>query len=194
MSTQHTPVPLPVPSADQASTPQRVPFTTEGRVGITEASRLLGISREAIRQRIRRGQLDAAKIDGIWSILLDAPPPGPTSPLYEQEPNYSAVQVPAGSSTGVYDRLLHQIEAENQFLRQECAQLHELVRVEQEHRRREQDNHQQQVSELHVLLQRAQAQIPMPAAAAAPVQEAEPVEPESSPEEPPRRRWWWPFS
>jgi hypothetical protein len=89
----------------------------------------------------------------------------------------------------VNDRLLRQLEAENSFLRQECAQLHDLIRIEQESRRREQDHHQQQVSELHVLLQRAQAQIPMPtAAASAEPQDTEPVE------ETPKRRWWWPFS
>lgn len=194
MSTPNTLVPLLDQEPVQASTPELSLYTSSRRVGITEASQVLGITREAIRQRIRRGQLDAVKIDGTWSILLDGPPLGSTSPLHMGEPNHSAVQVPVPPSIGEYNRLLDQLEAENRFLRQECAQLHDLIRVEQENRRQENEHHQQQVSELHILLQRAQAQIPMPAAAATPPQDSTPAEPERSSQKTPRRRWWWPFA
>ena len=44
---------------------------TKRRVGIQEASRLLGISREAVRKRISRGSLEAEKDDqGKWVVLM----------------------------------------------------------------------------------------------------------------------------
>lgn len=40
--------------------------------GISEAARLLGISPEALRQRVRRGAVEASKGDnGRWYVLLD---------------------------------------------------------------------------------------------------------------------------
>jgi DNA-binding transcriptional MerR regulator len=40
--------------------------------GISEAARLLGISPEALRQRVRRGAVEADKgTDGRWYVLLD---------------------------------------------------------------------------------------------------------------------------
>jgi excisionase family DNA binding protein len=43
----------------------------EGRgVTITEAARRLGVSENAIRQRIKRGTVAAWKVDGVWRVML----------------------------------------------------------------------------------------------------------------------------
>ena len=175
-------------------TPSSTAFAAElgappslGQVGIAEASQLLGISKEGVRQRIRRGQLAASKIDGEWRIDLNASPPDPTG-----IPNGVSQNLNAVGHTGTANRRANhtplnvlgtQLEAENTFLRQECERLHELLRAEQETRRRE-------VSELHVLLQRAQAQIPMPTVAA---QQQDHSQNQPTSHEPRRRRWWWPW-
>ena len=156
-------------------------------VTIAEAARALGISREAIRQRLRRGTLPATKVNGQWYIHLDqathhepestasaTPEPTPTGDTRLTDP-------PDGSADGVgYTRLVTHLEQEITFMREELQRKDELLRLEQETRRRE-------VSELHVLLQRAQAQIPLPVAAAQPIA-APPAEPVEH-----RRRWWWPW-
>jgi hypothetical protein len=59
-----------------------------------------------------------------------------------------------------------------------------LLQGEQEARRRE-------VQELHVLLQRAQAQIPMPTVQAG---QPEATDEPAAPSERSHRRWWWPFT
>ena len=166
----------------------------EGRVGIGEASRVLGITREGVRQRIRRGQLDAVKVDGQWWVQL---PVGPTSTPNNGDPSQSAVGHTSMPSTppteAAYKLVTAQLEAENAFLRQECERLHELVRAEQETRRRE-------VSELHILLQRAQAAIPLPVSSAQPPAAQSDAAPSSSAEPVPKprqqhRHWWqlWGF-
>ena len=173
----------------EASTPNQPPKLVgsgmEGRVGIAEASRLLGISREGVRQRIRRGQLDACKVDGVWWVSIApevACPPSssrvngaPTIPNW-LGPNDGTDRTQQSGDGTPYSLLTTQLEAENTFLKQECERLHELVRSEQETRRRE-------VSELHILLQRAQAQLPMPIP---PSTTQEPTT--ASPQR--KRRWW----
>jgi len=54
------------------------PTITTG-LSIAEAADHLGISENAVRQRIKRGTLPAAKVDGIWSVTIidhaaDRPP------------------------------------------------------------------------------------------------------------------------
>jgi hypothetical protein len=154
-----------------------------GHIGIAEASRVLGISREGVRQRIRRGQLSANKVDGQWWIVPPEPDFTPTGTPNGLGPNQSRVHPDTEPNRTPYRVLTTQLEADNRFLRQECERLHELLRAEQDTRRRE-------VQELHVLLQRAQAQIPMPTAAA---RQPDDSEEQPSAQEPRRRRWWWPF-
>ncbi len=45
------------------------PTITTG-LSIAEAADRLGISENAVRQRIKRGTLDAVKVDGIWRVSL----------------------------------------------------------------------------------------------------------------------------
>jgi hypothetical protein len=41
-------------------------------VSIADAARHLGISENAVRQRIKRGTLHAVKVDGVWRVTLEA--------------------------------------------------------------------------------------------------------------------------
>src|SRR3712207_6442907 len=149
----------PTDTSDTPNIPQLSTGTLAGRVGIAEASRHFGISREGVRQRIRRGQLDAVKGEGQWWVAPhvdqtsrvngegDLPPAVPRTVGPAPAPNSAPTRT---VNSRAPPPVQAQLEAENAFLRQECERLHELVRSEQETRRRE-------VSELHVLLQRAQA-------------------------------------
>jgi hypothetical protein len=195
---------------------------------VAAAAQALTTSREAIRQRIRRGTLQATKVDGEWRIFLEhqststrlashsygtAAPPNPMPYMMDRSgATYTKPPTPYGVVDGTnlhtpsealdhnisdppvrddvaavaaaYQQLVAQVREENQFLKDELRRKDELFHTEQEAHRRD-------VSELHVLLQRAQAQIPMPTAAAQP-EEHPPESPASS--EQSRRRWWWPFS
>jgi hypothetical protein len=42
---------------------------------MSEAAKILGISREALRQRIRRNSIEAEKVDGVWYVYLDSVKP-----------------------------------------------------------------------------------------------------------------------
>ena len=149
---------------------------------IAQAALALGVSREAIRQRLRRGTLPATKVNGQWFIHLDQlNRPGTAEPTPEPTPTGDArpTNPPDGSGDGVaYARLVDHLEKEIGFLREELQRKDELLRSEQDTRRRE-------VSELHILLQRAQAQLPIPAIA--PHHDTTPAH------EPRRRHWWWPW-
>ena len=191
------------------------PAIPPGHVSITEAAQRLRIHRDTLRQRVRRGTLEAAKVDGQWYIKLDQPELRPATPVPD---------TPAMSGTGVADTSQQQspdtvpdsvagpaealalAQAElrradelarilqghydqlQELFRTETDRLHELLRAEQETRRRE-------VSELHILLQRTQAQLGPPLVVARPESVTEPesvVEPQAHSHR--RRRWWWPFS
>jgi hypothetical protein len=195
---------------------------------VAAAAYALATSKEAIRQRIRRGTLQATKVAGEWRIfleeqstptLLQARPHGTAAPptatpyttdhsatTYTKPPtpyggvdatnpeilseavNHTISEQPVredgAAVVAAYQQLVAQVREENQFLKVELRRKDELFQTEQEAHRRD-------VSELHVLLQRAQAQIPMPTMAAQP-EERQPEDPASADQ--PRRRWWWPFA
>ena len=187
--------------ADPGQTPDIAPPGLE-LLTITEAAEVLGVSRETVRLRVRRGKMAATKLNGQWYVHLDNPAPTtrvrprvrvavdlPVETLDRpgSDPGLHEGHEPGQTDHGVVRASLAVAEAEVRrlettvgVLQQECDRLHDLLRAEQETRRRE-------VSELHVLLQRAQAQIPLPTAAAQPVA-APPAEPVQR-----RRRWWWPW-
>ena len=60
----------PTTEADQYGIPDAVLASPPG-LTISEAARALGVIREAIRQRIRRGTLAAAKVDGHWYVQVN---------------------------------------------------------------------------------------------------------------------------
>jgi hypothetical protein len=90
------------------------------RVPVSEAAQLLGISAEAVRQRIKRGTLDTEKsVEGTVYVLLDAS-------LADLNRNDS---VRFGDRTGEYGALISELRAHN-------ATIREQLEAEREARRR----------------------------------------------------------
>jgi DNA-binding transcriptional MerR regulator len=90
------------------------------RVPVSEAAQLLGISAEAVRQRIKRGTLDTEKsVEGTVYVLLD-------TDLADLNRNDS---VRSGDRTGEYGALISELRAHN-------ATLREQLEAEREARRR----------------------------------------------------------
>jgi len=99
-----------------------------------EAGDLLGLTANAIRQRIRRGSLTALKVDGIWRVDVTAPvgdqgtagpQPGPKPPPYDQG---AVPSTPTTHTTGAatdhpgpvgQDELIEQLRSEVEHLRHE---------------------------------------------------------------------------
>ena len=96
--------------------------TDRGAVRISEAAERLGISVEAVRQRIRRKKLEAYKVqDGTWRIVL----PSPKADLNGvQDSVQVTVQAPVGPSDGQKE-LVAQLKDEVAFLRDEMAKQRE---------------------------------------------------------------------
>ena len=61
------------------------------RVTVADAARLLGLSAEAVRMRIKRGTLAAEKVEGTVYVILDA---DPTRPHDEPTPNQTTDPTP----------------------------------------------------------------------------------------------------
>jgi hypothetical protein len=78
------------------------------RVTVAEAARLLGISAEAVRTRIRRGKFRSIKEGGTVYVLLDQPEPHQT-------------QTEHGPDTDQTDELLAELRDQVRFLREELA-------------------------------------------------------------------------
>jgi len=95
------------------------------RVTVADAARLLGLSAEAVRMRIKRGTLASEKVEGSVYVLLDAdqtrsntaPPPEHT-------------HEPTADQTNLVEALRSEVE----FLREEL-QRREEVHVEENRRR-----------------------------------------------------------
>ena len=104
-----------VPSPDNLCSPG---------VSITEAARALGVTREAIRQRIRRGRIHAAKIDGQWYVELDCPRISTGHMLGVDSapvpPNTQPDSVP-------YSTFVTQLQGEIAFLREEVRRKDAII-------------------------------------------------------------------
>jgi hypothetical protein len=95
--------------------------TPQPTVGIAEAAKQLGVSVEAVRQRIRRKRLQAYKDpSGVWQIVL---PTDGSAPSVVQD----GVGPPVGSADGLngHDRLIDHLQGEVAFLRDEMARQRE---------------------------------------------------------------------
>jgi len=155
------------------------------------------MNRETLRQQVRRGKVSASKIDGHWYVDVSAIPSmaGSLSGTPPSAMNGSvngavaSASAPLSTDSTVESVLVTQLTSENQVLRDDVAFLRDELRRKDELLRAEQDTRRREVQELHVLLQRAQAQIPMPTAAA---QQPDDSDEQPSAQQPRHRRWWWP--
>ena len=179
------------------------PDSTPPGVPITEAAARLGMNRETLRQQIRRGKVAACKVEGQWYVDLSSvlplagalprsangAPDGAVASAPSAPANPPSSAVNSATSGTVEPTRVAQLHSENQLLREDVAFLREELRRKDELLRGEQDTRRREVSELHILLQRAQAQLALPAAAAQPVHEHQ--EDHRSER---HRRWWWPWT
>jgi hypothetical protein len=144
---------------------------------IGQAAQILGTSTTALRKRLQRGALTGYKRDGLWYVVLPNGEPVPTHAQDTGQPMgrdmSRDMDTPNGQDTlpGDVAALAARME------RMERALLDDLAAKDR------------QISELHVLLQRALERQPMLELAApadtASAQTEAPPEPKQQ-----RRRWW----
>lgn len=104
-------------------------FTVLGSgMTIGEAARALGISPEAVRQRIRRGTLPASKIGDRWYVQT---PPAPDTSL-DGELARERDRQQADSDAAALRELIARLTDEVAFLRSELAARNEELRRKDE--------------------------------------------------------------
>jgi hypothetical protein len=167
-------------------------------LGLTDAAHVLGLSREAVRSRIRRGILSARKRNGAWVVTVTTPttvtPPVMTTPgdHLTMGNDHPADQGEPPGEAADRPRIAPVVNGE-------VRRLEELVTVLREEltaRRAEVERLQRQAENYQVLLLRAGAALP---AGASPVAAGKgeqvgkskaSIDAFDSPKSPPRRPWW----
>ena len=99
------------------------------RVTVADAAKLLGLSAEAVRMRIKRGTLASEKVGGTVYVLLESDPTR-TSPDQTDDQTVDQTSVLTTDQTALVDAL----QAEVQFLREEL-QRREEVHTEENRRK-----------------------------------------------------------
>jgi len=113
--------------------PDRTPNQTtpdHDRTTIAEAAKRLGVSTDAVRKRLNRGQLDGEKVGGVWVVFL----PAETSQTTHGE--YFDRNRPEADRTGpdARDRLIAALEDDVQFLRRQVEDAEQRHAAEVERR------------------------------------------------------------
>ena len=73
---------------------------------IGQAARALGVSENAVRQRIKRRSLPAAKVEGVWRVWLpDQEPDYPSDPEADYQPDQEATTRPVVVSAAARSQL-----------------------------------------------------------------------------------------
>src|ERR671933_170869 len=75
-------------------------------VSIAEAARILNLSEDGVRKRIKRGVLHATKVNGVWQVVVD--------PSRSEKTDSGSVQNGSG-------RLVDHLQNEVEFLRTQLA-------------------------------------------------------------------------
>jgi excisionase family DNA binding protein len=119
------------------------------QVSIDEAARLLGVSQDTIRRRIRNGELKAhqeTRPQGyVWRVIL---------PDEELEPEGQNHVGDTYLSSELVEALRNTIQRQDDAIAQ--------LRTQLEAKDRQLETRAREVQELHVLLQHAQAALPAP--------------------------------
>lgn len=114
---------------DDLTSDQRANEKPRNRVTVAEAARVLGLSAEAVRMRIKRGTLVSEKSEGTVYVLLNAA---------QTRPNEDQTSEPTANRTGglTADQadLVETLRSEVEFLREEL-QRREEVHVEENRRK-----------------------------------------------------------
>jgi len=105
------------------------------RFTIAQAATLLGTSRDAIRQRIRRGTLRSEKADGKWYVYLTEEPENEQASMsdgLDNRPSDHPGTVPSTRPStqpyeDLYRQLVDQLRGEVTFLREELRRKDQLL-------------------------------------------------------------------
>src|SRR5919112_5513593 len=97
------------------------------RYGIRDAARILGLTEEAVRQRVKRGTLDSIKVGGNLFVLLDVD----TTPDRSMDQGRPIAVGTSDTSSGLSNdtsRLVENLEDEVANLRRQLDQANERDR------------------------------------------------------------------
>jgi hypothetical protein len=110
---------------------QSTVHTEPERFTIAQAATLLGTSRDAIRQRIRRGTLRSEKADGKWYVYLAEEPaaerPSRTDGLHIEPSDHPPTVQSTHPNEDLYRQLVDQLRGEVSFLREELRRKDQLL-------------------------------------------------------------------
>jgi len=89
-------------------------------VTVTEAAAALGLTTEAVRKRLQRGQLAGVKIGGAWFVHLDRTSESGASPAGTRQDRTAGQRArPVQREAPATRQLIEQLRAENDFLKDE---------------------------------------------------------------------------
>ena len=94
------------------------------RVTVADAARLLGVSAEAVRMRIKRGTMNAEKVEGTVYVILDADPT-----RSNEDPTNNQTTDPTTDQTALVEVLREQVDYLREQLDQEREANHENRRI-----------------------------------------------------------------
>lgn len=97
------------------------------RYSIRDAAKALGLTEEAVRQRVKRGTLDSIKVGGSLFVLLDTDTSSDMSDDREQPVREGASDTSSGLSNDT-SRLVENLEGEVAHLRRQIEQANERDR------------------------------------------------------------------
>ena len=81
----------------------------DATVGVIEAARLLGVSTDAVRARLRRGSLQGHKVEGEWRVIMDPLlSKGQDATVAQQDTQQSGDRIPTVDLTPLTDLIERQ--------------------------------------------------------------------------------------
>ncbi len=115
----YRPMPPPSERTHDSTTDPTPNERPTNRVTVADAARLLGLSAEAVRMRIKRGTLDSEKVEGTVYVILDDDQTRPHA-----DPTTNQTSDPMSDQTALVEVLRDQVD----YLREQLAQEREANR------------------------------------------------------------------
>ncbi len=114
-------------NGDASATGHATHHRLSQRYNISDAAKALGLTEEAVRQRVKRGTLDSIKVGGSLFVLLDNDTSSDRSNDREQPVREGASDTSSGLSNDT-SRLVENLEDEVAHLRRQLEQANERDR------------------------------------------------------------------